>query len=252
MNVVLSVGTSHPWNIAGIGLDLLVGEELGARVLTVVTAVSAQDAGGVRAVEAVSPAIVRAQFESVPVRSVRAIRVGALTSPEVAREVANALRGFADIPAVVDPVMQASRGGTLADDATVRALSAEIGILPNVILTPNLKEASILLGGRALERDTLGTAARELQRRGARAVLLKGGHLQENPVDALATAQSVELLSGTRLAGGMRGTGCVLAMALACALAQGDPLRDAVQFARAFVRRKISSAREFGGLHVAY
>ena len=95
-------------------------------------------------------------------------------------------------------------------------------------------------------------AARDLLQLGCRAVLLKGGHLPADPVDVLATAEHVELFDGSRIEGELRGTGCLLAMALACALAQGDPLRDAVRFARAFVRRKISNAREFGGLSVAY
>ena len=249
---VVSVGTTHPWNIAGVGLDLLVGAELGARVLSVVTAVSAQDAGGIAAVETLSPSLVRQQFSSVGTRGIDAVRVGALTSAAMVREVAANLRQLYDLPVVVDPVMHATRGGSFADDDTVVALRDEITTLPNVILTPNLDEAAALLGGRTIDRDGLGEAARDLQRLGARAVLLKGGHLDDHPVDALATVDAVELLSAPRIAGDLRGTGCILAMALACALAQGDPLRDAVQFARAFVRRKIANAKEFGGLPVAY
>ncbi len=252
MTTVLSVGTTHPWNIAGVGLDLLIGAELGVRVLSVRTAVSAQDASGIAAVETLSAEIVRAQFESVDTREIAAVRVGALTSGGSVAQVAQALRRLYDVPVVVDPVIGATRGGRFADDATVLALRREIASLPNVILTPNLPEASTLLGGRTIDRDGLAEAARDLQRLGCRAVLLKGGHLDENPVDALATIDEVEILSGSRIEGDVRGTGCILAMALACALAQGDPLRDAVQFARAFVRRKIAGGREFGGLTVAY
>jgi hydroxymethylpyrimidine/phosphomethylpyrimidine kinase len=252
MTTVLSVGTTHPWNIAGLGLDLLIGSELGARVLSVRTAVSAQDANGVSAIETLSPEIVRAQFESIAFDQVDAVRVGALPTATIVHEVAGALRRLYDVPVVVDPVMHATRGGTLADRDAVQALRAEIASLPNVILTPNLSEGSVLLGRPAIDRDGLADAARELLRLGARAVLLKGGHLEENPVDALATIDHVELLSGSRIDGELRGTGCILAMALACALAQGNSLRDAVQIARTFVRGKIATAREFGGLPVAY
>lgn len=252
MTTVLSIGTTHPWNIAGVGLDVLTGAELGARVVTVQTAVSAQDAHGIHALQTLSPEIVRAQFDAIPLDVVRAVRVGALTSPETVAEVELALRHLYDRPVVVDPVMKATRGGAFADDAVIRAFRERIASLPNVMLTPNLHEASVLLDGRTIERDGIGEAARDLQRLGARAVLLKGGHLAENPVDVLATVDHVELFTGSRIEGELRGTGCLLAMALACALAQTDPLRDAVQFARAFVRRKIANAREFGGLPVAY
>lgn len=253
MTTVLSVGTTHPWNIAGVGLDLLVGHELGVRCITVTTAVSAQDSHGIHAIQTLDPEIVRAQFAAARETSIDSVRVGALTSPAMIGAVAVELRHYYDLPVVVDPVVSASRGGTFADAESVAAIRSEIAALPNVILTPNLNEAKALLGdGRDIDRDTIAKAARDVQRLGARAVLLKGGHLADNPVDALATVDTVELFGGSRLEGDLRGTGCLLAMSLACALAQGDPLRDAVQFARAFVRRKIASAREFGGLPVAY
>lgn len=252
MNTVLSVGTTHPWNIAGVGLDLLAGAELGARVVTVTTAVSAQDRTGLHAVETLEERIVRAQFSAMRETPIDAVRVGALTSPAMIQLVAEELRRYDDLPVVVDPVIAASRGGTFAGAGAVDALRSSIAVLPNVILTPNAVEAQALLDGRAIDRDTIADSARTLQRRGARAVLLKGGHLAGNPVDAFATVDTVELFTGARIEGELRGTGCLLAMSLACALARGDALRDAVQFARAFVRRKITSARKFGGLPVAY
>ncbi len=252
MTTVLSIGTTHPWNVAGVGLDVQVGSELGVRVLTVVSAVSAQDAGGLHTLERLSAATVRAQVATLPLSGVSAIRVGALTAPDHVSEVAQVVRRLYDVPAVVDPVFGATRGGTFADTATIEAIRRELIPLPNVILTPNLPEASVLLGGRAIERDALGEAARALQRLGCRAVLLTGGHLEGNPVDALATQDAIDLFSGTRLPHDMRGSGCVLAMALAVELAGGNDLRGAVQHARVFVRKKIESARQFGDLRVAY
>jgi hydroxymethylpyrimidine/phosphomethylpyrimidine kinase len=252
MSAVLSIGTTHPWNIAGVGLDLRVGAEAGARVLTVVTAVSAQDARGIHSLHGVPAADVRAQFDALPLDEIHAIRVGALTSPETAAAVGDLLRRLYDVPAVVDPVIAATRGGTFADDATLRVLRAEIATLPSVVLTPNVEEASALLRGRTIDRDNLADAARDLQRLGSRAVLLKGGHLDGNPVDALATADAIELFTAPRLPGDLRGTGCLLAMALAIELADGHDLRSAVQHARVFLRKKIAAAREFGGLQVPY
>lgn len=252
MTTVLSIGTTHPWNIAGVGLDMLVGHELGVRTVAVRTAVSAQDEHGLHALETLSADIVRAQFETAHPSEIDAVRLGALTSVEMIGVVSEGLRLYYDLPIVVDPVFAASRGGRFADDATIAALRDSILTLPSVIATPNIPEAQQLLGGRKIDRDSMAQAAREIQHLGCRAVLVKGGHLPGNPVDALATRDDVELFDGARVEGELRGTGCLLAMALACALAQGDPLSDGVRFARAFVRRKIAGAREFGGLHVAY
>ncbi|HUA08533.1 MAG TPA: PfkB family carbohydrate kinase [Candidatus Acidoferrales bacterium] len=240
MTTVLSIGTTHPWNIAGVGLDLRIGAELNVAVLTVVCAVSAQDAHTLRALEPVSVATVEAQLAAIPWEAIDAVRVGALGSAGASHAVARAI-GQRAIPAVVDPVVATTHGEPLAGEATLEAIREALLPLHNVILTPNLREAEMLLG-RAIEREEITAAAQELHARGARAVLLKGGHLQGDPADALADAGGVELLTAARIGGDMRGTGCTLAMALACALARGDALRDAVRFARGFVREKIAQA----------
>jgi hydroxymethylpyrimidine/phosphomethylpyrimidine kinase len=169
-----------------------------------------------------------------------AVRIGALATLENVRAVAAALRARPSIPAVVDPVFAASRGGELADPAAREALRDELATLPNVILTPNLEEAATLLGSHPLERDAIGDAAVSLQLRGAQAVLVKGGDVAGDPLDALATASGVELFVEPRIAAEMHGTGCTLAMALACELANGTPLIHAVRAARAYVRAQIA------------
>lgn len=238
--IVLSIGTAHPWNVAGTGRDIVVGTELGARVFTVVAAVSAQDARGVRALHPVPAEVVRAQLAALPWDAAAAVRVGALASAENVRAVAAALRAHAGIPAVVDPVFSASRGGELADPATRAAIAGELSVLPNAVVTPNLGEAAALLGIHPIDRDALGDAAVALRLRGAAAVLLKGGHLDGDPVDALATAAGVEFFGAPRIAGTMHGTGCTLAMALACALAGGAAPSDAVRSARGYLRAQFA------------
>lgn len=234
---VLSIGTTHPWNIAGVGLDLRIGAQLGVRVFTVLAAISAQDGTGVRALELLSPATVQAQLEVLPWPLVTAVRVGALGSPEAVHAVAAALASR-DLPVVVDPVVFATGGGALAAEGTLPAIEAELLTLPQVVLTPNLDEAGALLE-RKIDRAHLAEAAVALRSRGARAVLLKGGHLAGEPSDVLADRDGVETFSGQRINAEMRGTGCTLAMALAVALGRGDELRDAVRFARGFVREKL-------------
>lgn len=238
--IVLSVGTTHPWNVAGIGRDLVVGAELGARVFTAVAAVSAQNGRGLVALHAVPAAVLGAQLAALPWDSAGAVRIGALPTLAAVHAVAEALAERSWLPVVVDPVFSASRGGELSDSAARYAVRDELARMPNVLLTPNLDEAAFLLGIDGLERASMGDAAAQLQARGAAAVLLKGGHLQGEPADALATPDGVEIFSEPRIARAMHGTGCTLAMALACALAAGKPIAHAVRAARAYVRAQLA------------
>jgi hydroxymethylpyrimidine/phosphomethylpyrimidine kinase len=238
--IVLSIGTTHPWNVAGVGRDLVVGCAKECRVFTAVAAVSAQDSTGVIALGPVEQELFQAQLSALPWESAGAVRVGALPTSAAVRAVAAALQARLWLPAVIDPVFAASRGGELSVRAARDALEAELATLPSVILTPNLREAAALLHRDAIERSNLGEAATRLRARGAGAVLLTGGHLEGDPADALATKDGVEIFSEPRIAGAMHGTGCTLAMALACELASGTPLREAVRSARAFVRAEIA------------
>jgi hydroxymethylpyrimidine/phosphomethylpyrimidine kinase len=238
--IVLSIGTSHPWNVAGVGRDLVVGSALKARVFTAIAAVSAQDAGGVAALEAVSAELFAAQLRVLPWESAGAVRVGALPSVDAVQVVAEAIRERPWLPCVVDPVFAASRGGALSVDGAFAALGKELAVLPAVVLTPNLVEAARLLQRKSIDRDELPQAARDLRERGAGAVLLTGGHLAGDPTDALAWSEGDEIFSESRIAGSMHGTGCTLAMALACHLAAGEALPRAVRAARAFVRAELA------------
>ncbi len=238
--LVLSIGTTHPWNVAGTGRDLVIGERLGARVFTAVAAVSAQDARGVRALEAVASGALAAQLEALPWDAAGAVRVGALPTAASVDLVAGYLRARPELPAVVDPVFAASKGGALAGDDARAAVRERLATLAGVVLTPNLSEAAVLLEAAEPGRDDMERAAAALQRRGARAVLLKGGHLDGDPVDVLATADGTLVMCEPRLDVRMPGTGCTLAMALACELAEGRNLAHAVRFARAFTRAEIA------------
>ncbi len=238
--IVLSIGTTHPWNVAGVGRDIVVAGEFGVRVFTAVAAVSAQDGRGVTALHAIPADVLAAQLATLPWEAAGAVRVGALPTVAAVRAVAEPLRLRPWLPAVVDPVFSASSGGELAESAACCAVRDELVSLGSVVLTPNLDEAAFLLGAPAIGRDAIGEAAVSLRAFGAAAVLLKGGHLDGDPADALATVEGVEIFSEARIAGSMHGTGCTLAMALACELAAGTPIAHAVRAARAFVRAQLA------------
>lgn len=238
---VLSVGTTEPRNVAGVGRDLIVGTELGCSVATAVAAVSAQDDAGVHALHVVPPEIFR---EEIGRFEPRVVRAGALGSAENVAVFAEWLRRRS-IPGVVDPVMRASAGGALTSESAIDAIVERVAVLPTVVLTPNLPEAAVLLGRRQI--DDAATAAAELQALGARAVLLKGGHASGDPSDVLATAHGVEVFTAPRIDATLRGSGCALAMAVACGLARNLTLRDAVVMAREYVRAKMHAAVQRNG-----
>ncbi len=251
--VVCSIGTTHPWNVAGLGLDLLVLHELGARTVSVVAGISAQGPDGVIARTPVDAQTIAAQYASLRHAHIDAFRVGALLSPESVRSVGAILERSYGIPAVCDPVIASSDGGILAETATVNAIRDRLFARCDVI-TPNLEEARILLGEVAPITDVqaMERAARRLGELGSRAVLLKGGHLGGRAVDVLLADGETMRFEDDRLEGEMRGTGCVLAAALAFELARATPLIEAVRRARAVVRQKIAQARRFAHMRVAY
>jgi hydroxymethylpyrimidine/phosphomethylpyrimidine kinase len=166
------------------------------------------------------------------------VRIGALGSKENAR-VASEFLEHAELPIVFDPVMHASTGGSLYSDDALGAVRLFLHRVP-AIVTPNVEEAQQLTGVTIRTAEDMVAAGKALLERGARAVLIKGGHLRGDPVDVLVSTARVEQFSDSRLPQKMRGTGCTLAMAVACELALGRALIDAVKGARAYVRANIA------------
>ncbi|MDQ6823006.1 MAG: hydroxymethylpyrimidine/phosphomethylpyrimidine kinase [Candidatus Eremiobacteraeota bacterium] len=245
--VVASIGSTHPWNIAGVGLDALICARYDVRHVVAIAGVSAQDAGGVHALHAIPPHVLQAQLAALPPAS--AYCVGALPDAATVRVIAGFLDQRRDSNVVVDPVFAATLGGELVDAAGVEAFRTLLATLP-VVLTPNRSEAERLLG-RAVTFESAPAAARELQRRGPRAVLLKGGHF-EGPVRDIVVEETTTFFEEARLLGSMRGAGGSLACALACELALGKELMPAVIAARRFVRERIAAGTTFEGLQVAF
>lgn len=248
--VVCSIGITDPWNAVGLGLDLRVLAECGVRPVCVVAGVSAQDADGVHAVSLVDPSAIEAQWRALSRARIAAVRIGALPSADAVRAVSALVREI-DVPIVYDPVLEASRGGRLADAAAVEAIVRDL--LPLVtVCTPNMAEAAELAGAGVATLDQMRAAARALCALGSRAALVTGGHLAGDPDDVLADAEGETTFTGDRIATTMRGTGCVLAASLAAELARRVPLREAVERARFRVREKIAGAVCAGDMRIAY
>ncbi|MET3516530.1 hydroxymethylpyrimidine/phosphomethylpyrimidine kinase [Pseudacidovorax sp. 1753] len=236
---VLTIAGSDSGGGAGIQADLKTFAALGCYGMSAITALTAQNTRGVSGIHAVPPAFLKAQLQAVIEDiGVDAVKLGMLHAPEVVEVVAWAIDHYRLPNVVLDPVMVATSGDRLIAAETVERLVAEL--FPRaVLITPNLDEAALLVGHAIADADALDGAAAELLAQGAQGVLLKGGHLPG--------AEVVDLLA---LAGGERhryaapriqsrnlhGTGCTLSSAIACGLALGKPLPEAVAQARDYVR----------------
>ncbi len=241
---VLSIAGSDSGGGAGIQADLKTIAALGGYGMTAITAITAQNTQGVRAVQALPPALLTAQIDAVVEDiGVDAVKIGMLHDAEVVRAVAAAIRRHRLAPVVLDPVMVATSGDRLIAEATVEVLIAELFPLATVI-TPNLDEAAWLLGRDRIAEAELDAAAAALQRLGAPAVLLKGGHLDGEVLTDLLRLPGGETrrFSDPRIpTHNTHGTGCTLSSAIATYLAQGATLPESVTRARDYVRAALAS-----------
>jgi hydroxymethylpyrimidine/phosphomethylpyrimidine kinase len=248
--VVATIGTTHPLAFAGLVFAALALADEGARPVCIVAGVSAQNAGGVVAARGVDPELIAAQFAALGDARVAAFHVGALVSTDGVRAVADGLAAFEGVPVVVDPVLAASTGDRLGEPGVRDALRD--ALFPHATLvTPNLDEASALLGRPVQDAAGMREAAVALLEWGSAAVLIKGGHLEGDAIDVLADASGVRSFATARVAMTMRGTGDLLATTIATGLARGMPLASAILRARARVARAIADGVPFAGARVA-
>jgi hydroxymethylpyrimidine/phosphomethylpyrimidine kinase len=243
---VLSIAGSDSGGGAGIQADLKTFAALGCYGMTAITALTAQNTQGVRAIHGVPAQMLRDQIDAVMEDiGADAVKIGMLHSPDIVWTVADAIdrHGFAQL--VLDPVMVATSGAVLIDDAAIELLVREL--FPRVALvTPNLDEAALLVGRPLKSVSDMEHAAHALIGKGARAVLLKGGHLPGDTVsDLLLTRDGTEVwMHAPRIQTcNTHGTGCTLSSAIAAWLALGAPLVDAVQQAREFVRSALEAGQ---------
>ncbi|EAQ03507.1 phosphomethylpyrimidine kinase [Pseudooceanicola batsensis HTCC2597] len=244
----MTIAGSDSGGGAGIQADLKTFSAVGVYGTSAITAITAQNTRGVFAVEAISPEVVAAQIAAV-LNDIppRAIKIGMLASSEIVGAVASAIEGY-DGPVVLDPVMVAKSGDALLAEEAEAALIERL--LPRAdVLTPNLPEAARLLRReQAREPREVVSQGRELLARGARAVLMKGGHA-EGPtcIDRLMTAKGALAMEQPRIATrNTHGTGCSLSSAIAAELAKGAGVEAAVRRAQSWLHGAIGAADGLG------
>ena len=241
---VLSIAGSDSGGGAGIQADLKTFAALGCYGMTAITALTAQNSLEVRAIHGVPPSMLRDQIDAVVEdMGADAVKIGMLHSPELVQTVAEAIDRHGLQNVVLDPVMVASSGAVLMDNPAIVALVRKL-FGRAVLVTPNLDEAALLVGRSLDSEGAMEFAAQELLDLGAQAVLLKGGHLAGDAVCDLLLIQNGKphWMRAPRIhTPNTHGTGCTLSSAVAAYLALGQPLLQAVEAGRGFVRAALEA-----------
>jgi hydroxymethylpyrimidine/phosphomethylpyrimidine kinase len=249
---VLIIAGSDSGGGAGIQADIKTVTMLDGFAATAITALTAQNTLGVFGILPIPPDFIRQQIETVlDDIGADAVKIGMLHDEAVIATVAAALAERASgVPLVLDPVMVAKGGAALIEPAAIDALRRLL-IPRAAVLTPNLPEAELLAGIGIDTVAAMHRAADALLALGCGAVLVKGGHLAGDTVhDVLASAAGHRVWSHARIdSPHTHGTGCTLASAIACGLAQGLATAAAVERARAYVRAAIATAPGIGRGH---
>ncbi|MCX2495122.1 bifunctional hydroxymethylpyrimidine kinase/phosphomethylpyrimidine kinase [Pedobacter sp. PF22-3] len=245
---VLTIAGSDSGGGAGIQADLKTFSALGCFGSSVITAVTAQNTLGVRSVHGIPATIIKDQLQAVlddiaPV----AIKIGMINRAEVVDVIETELKNYAaDVPVILDPVMVATSGHKLIAPDTVEQLIDKLFPIVSLV-TPNIDEA-VILGGQPIHNlDDMIAAGKKIIEKGAKAVLVKGGHLI-GPViyDVFICGSDVPvILESTFIASkNLHGTGCTLSSAIAAEMAKGKTLLDAIKNAKNYISRALQAGSE--------
>jgi len=265
---VLTIAGFEPSGGAGVIADIRTLAAFGCTPTAAVTSLTFQNAQAIQGARHQAAETVRAQVLAIVAESpIAAAKTGMLPTSEIVREVARLFREE-ELPApVVDPVLRSTSGYELMEADAIEVLLVELMPLARVI-TPNIPEAETLTGLRIEDEKGMRAAASRLREMGARAVLIKGGHLKQRPAvggqkaegrrqkaeKAGATLQAIDVLDNegrvTVFRGEwidsppVRGTGCMLSAAIAACLAKGKDLEEAIRLGKRFVTDEIRRASE--------
>ena len=245
--VALSIAGSDPSGGAGLQADLKTFHRLGVYGEAVVTLITVQNTRSVTRVDIMAPDLVLEQIHAVTSDICpHAAKTGALGNRAVVEAVAEAAKTFT-FPLVIDPVMISKHGAPLMEEEAQRAL-AECLMPRAFLLTPNLEEATVLAGFPVTDVASMRKAAEALASRGAKNVLIKGGHLEDDAVDVLFEPEhGFHEFSALRIdTKDTHGTGCTYSAAITAGLAKGSSLRTAIAQAKQFITDAIRTAPGLG------
>ena len=247
---VLTIAGSDSGGGAGIQADIKTISALGCYATTVITAITVQNTVGVEAVHPVPVDFVKGQIEAVLSDiGADAVKIGMLQSAEIVQALAEMLRKYKVGNVVLDPVMVSTSGHRLIEEEAIDTLRRELIPLARVI-TPNIPEAEILLGGEEIRSQaSLPEMAQRLSASYGVSVLLKAGHLSEDELTDILydkeTDKLLQLTSKRIRTRNTHGTGCTMSSALAASLAKGETLQQAASSAKTFISNAIIAGADY-------
>jgi hydroxymethylpyrimidine/phosphomethylpyrimidine kinase len=248
VRIALTIAGSDSGGGAGVQADLKTFHQFGVFGTSVITAVTAQNTVGVRGWQALPAGLVAQQIDALATDlPPDALKSGMLGAGELVETVAAGIARYALPHYVLDPVMVATSGDRLLEPAAEALIARRLVPLADLV-TPNLDEARMLVQEEVRTPDQMERAGRALLRMGARAALVKGGHLAGNEiVDVLVSERAVRRFTHPRIdTTSTHGTGCTLSAGISAGLALGRPLEQAVADALDFVHRAIAAAPGLG------
>lgn len=250
MHTALTIAGSDSGGGAGIQADLKTFFRFGVFGTSAITAITAQNTRGVTSWEPVSAHLLRAQIDAVAT-DIRpgAVKSGMIGTKELVHVVAESISHHKLAPYVLDPVIVATSGDSLLEENATGAIRDELIPLATLV-SPNAYEAFALTGTRVTDESSMRRAAKEIVALGAKAALIKGGHVGDDSPDVIDVFYDGEftILSHSRIATtSTHGTGCTLSAAIAAHLASGVSLLDSVRYATDYLHAAIESAPALGG-----
>ncbi len=247
MKTALTIAGSDCSGGAGIQADLKTMTMNGVYAMSAITALTAQNTTGVRAIQESDPVFLKQQIDAV-FEDIRpdAVKIGMVSSVELIRVIAERLRYYGAVNVVVDPVMVATSGSALMKNDAVQTLVDELLPLATVV-TPNIPEGEILSGLTIRNREDMIAAAEKIGRELGCAVLLKGGHSVNDANDLLYADGRSVWFEGRRIDNpNTHGTGCTLSSAIASNLAKGFSLEESVRRAKDYISEALSAMLDLG------
>ena len=247
MKTALTIAGSDCSGGAGIQADIKTMTMNGVYAMSAITALTAQNTTGVRAIQESTPEFLAQQIDAV-FEDIRpdAVKIGMVASTELIRVIADRLRYYHATNIVVDPVMVATSGSALMKTDAVQTVISELLPLAAVV-TPNIPEAQVLSGLPIESKADMETAAKKIGDSHGCAVLLKGGHSISDANDLLYANGEMVWFEGKRIDNpNTHGTGCTLSSAIASNLAKGCPLSESVRLAKDYISGALAAMLDLG------
>ncbi len=247
MKCVLTIAGSDTCGGAGIQADIKTFSALGTYGMSVITAVTVQNTQGVFGCQDITPSIIKGQIDAIFTDiEVSAVKIGMVSQIETIQAIAEKLKQYDVKNVVLDPVMISKSGFDLMQPEAKQTLISELIPLAYVV-TPNLPEAEVITDMHIKNIEDMKKAAKVIYDMGAKNVLIKGGHLENDATDIFYDGKDYVALTGQRIhTKNTHGTGCTLSSAIAANLAKGKTAEQAVKAAKEYITVAIEHALDIG------